>query len=322
MIIDAHAHIFRRLRGPRSRPVQALVPTYSDAGQLIALRAPEIAATRPTRGSKAPFRYTDAMLLADMRAAGVDGAVLLQGPAYGEQNRCTLDAARRNADRFVAAAYIDPWDGDAFPAPCTAAFHPGFCAAKIEFSDDFGVCHAHPDARLNAPELRSFWRMLAERDRVLTLDLGAPGERSYQTAAVRRIAESNPELRIVICHLAKPTRAVEAKATLWRLWLEQIGLAKLPNVWFDTAALPALNPEGGPSCPYAARYLKVAMEEVGPDKLLWGTDYPTLLQWATYPRLLEMAREHTGFLSSAEQRMFLGENALHVYRAARDDEAA
>lgn len=311
MIIDAHAHIFRRLRGVVSRPVRTLAPTYDAAGNLIALRAPEDGA-RPARG-KPPFRYTAEMLLSDMRTAGVDRAVLLQGPAYGVQTRCTLDAARRNAGKFLAAAYIDPWRGSSFPASATGAFRSGFCAAKIEFSDDFGVCRRRPDARLDAPELRGSWRTLARRGLTLTLDLGAPGHRAYQTAAVRRIAESNPDLRIVICHLSKPTAAAEADPALWKLWKEQIALGRLPNVWFDTAALPALNPEGGYPYPRAARYLRIAFDLIGPEKLLWGTDYPTLLQWASYPQLLEMARAHTGFLSRAEQRMFLGGNAARVY---------
>ena len=41
--------------------------------------------------------------------AGVDKAVLLQGPWYGDMNQYVAAAVRRWPDRFIGAALIDPW---------------------------------------------------------------------------------------------------------------------------------------------------------------------------------------------------------------------
>ena len=59
--------------------------------------------------------------------------------------------------------------------------------------------------------------------------------------------------------------------------------------------------------------MKIAIERIGAEKVMWGTDIPSLLLQATYPQLVRMARLHTEFLAPVEQAMFLGGNALRVY---------
>ena len=56
--------------------------------------------------------------------------------------------------------------------------------------------------------------------------LGAIGAASYQTDAMRRIAESHPNLTIVIGCLTQPTPTAESH--LWRRWTEQLELSLLP----------------------------------------------------------------------------------------------
>jgi len=163
------------------------------------------------------------------------------------------------------------------------------------------------------PGVAWLWDELAQRRWVLVLDLGAVGSRSYQTGAVRAIAEAHPDLKIVIAHLAQPTPAAEADPRLWCLWLEQIELGQLPNVWFDMASLPAYLSNEGYPFPSAERYLRLAVDRIGPARVMWGSDLPGLLAHATYLQLVKLARLHTQFLSPHEQAMVLGGNASQVY---------
>ena len=157
------------------------------------------------------------------------------------------------------------------------------------------------------------WEAIEHRGLVLTLDLGAIGSRSYQTGAVRTIAEGHPDLRIVIAHLGQPNPSAEAEAERWGLWQEQIDLGQLSNVWFDTAALPAYLPDEDFPYPTAERYLHLALERIDPSKVLWGTDLPGLLRHLNYPQLVKLAKLHTQSISPDEQAMILGENAMRVY---------
>ena len=190
---------------------------------------------------------------------------------------------------------------------------PVFRALKLECSVETGLCGLYPQARLDDSALDWLWTRLEEIERVLVLDLGKIGSNSYQTSGVRAIARRHPDLPIVIAHLGQPNPQAENDLRLWRLWLEQIDLGRLPNLFFDTASLPAYAP--GEEYPYesAARYLRLAIERIGPAKLLWGTDQPGLLHYANYPQLVQVARHHTRFLTAREREMVLGANALKVY---------
>ena len=184
---------------------------------------------------------------------------------------------------------------------------------KLECSEATGLCGLHPNARLDMPNIAWLWDELERRGLVLTLDLGAIGSRSYQTGAVRAIAQGHPDLRIVIAHLGQPNPSAETDVARWDLWQEQIDLGQLPNVWFDTAALPAYLPDEDFPYPTAERYLHLALERIGPSKILWGTDLPGLLRHLNYPQLVKLAKLHTQSLSPDEQAMILGENAMRVY---------
>jgi predicted TIM-barrel fold metal-dependent hydrolase len=254
------------------------------------------------------------MLLANMDWAGVDKVILLQGPFYGECNLYVLDALNRYPDRLIGAAYFDPWDADSRQKFERITASPGFRAIKLECSEATGLCGIHPEARFDMPDIAWFWDEVEGSGRlVLVLDLGAIASCSYQTGAVRAIAQEHPNLRIVIAHLGQPNPSAEADAGLWRMWREQINLGRLPNVWFDTAALPAYLPDEDYPYPSAERYLRLAIERIGPAKVMWGTDQPGLLHHLNYPQLVKLAKLHTQFLSSDEQAMVLGENAMRVY---------
>ena len=257
--------------------------------------------------------FTPKMMLANMDWAGVDRVVLLQGPFYGECNQFVQQALERYPERLMGAVYFDPWARDSRNIFEMLTVRSPFCALKMECSEKTGLCGIHPEARLDAPEIEWVWRELEQLGLVLVLDLGAVASRSYQTAAVQGIAEGHAELTIVVAHLGQPEPHIEANPDLWRLWFEQLDLGRLPNVFFDTSALPAKLPGESFPFPSAERYLRLAVDRIGPGKIMWGTDQPGLLGHLNYPQLVELAFLHTGFLSERERGMVLGGNAVRVY---------
>lgn len=305
MIIDAHAHIFPEVRGITGRgPTRDMGYGRITVGgwptQLL-----------PPYNNKTVF--TPEMLISNMEWAGVDKAVLLQGPFYGECNAYVLETLNRYPDRLVGAAYFDPWETNNRQDFDTLTASSRFQVVKLECSEATGLCGLHPNARLDMPDIAWLWAEIERLGLVLTLDLGAIGSCSYQTEAVRAVAEGHPDLRIVIAHLGQPNPSAEADIERWHLWEEQIDLGRLPNVWFDTAALPAYLPDEDFPYPTAEWYLHLAIERIGPSKILWGTDLPGLLRHLNYPQLVRLAKLHTQSLSSDEQAMILGENAMRVY---------
>lgn len=306
MIFDAHTHIFRELQGiVAAGPVVAM-----DYGRVK--MGAEILQMLPPIGPRTAF--PPEVLLACMDWAGVDMAMLLQGPFYGDQNADVLDAVQRYPLRFVGAAYFDPWAENARATLTSILAADGFHALKLECSVSTGLCGLHPEARLDEPELAWLWTELERAGLALVIDLGAVGSRSYQTKAVRKVAEQHPRLRIVIPHLGQIGPAIVADAGLRKRWEEQIDLGRLPNVWFDTASLPMYFADEDYPYPTVAEYLRIAVERIGPEKVLWGSDAPGTLGHLSYAQLTHLAKLHTRFLSTQEQSLLLGENALRVYR--------
>jgi len=257
--------------------------------------------------------FTVEALVASMDWVGVDKAMLLQGPFYGDQNSLVLEAVQRYPNRLLAAALVDPWTDDARELFTSVAVSSGFRAVKLECSEPTGLCGLHPAARLDSPGIAWLWAELECCGLVLVIDLGAVGSRSYQTSAVRAIAQAHPDLKIIIPHLGQIRPAVVADPGLFRLWQEQIDLGQLANVWFDFSSLPAYCSEEG--YPYASvsEYLHRAIDRIGPQKILWGSDVPGVLGQLDYRQLVKLAVIHSRFLAPAEQAMFLSGNAIRVY---------
>lgn len=254
------------------------------------------------------------MLVAHMDWAGIDRAVLLQGPFYGECNDYVIAATRAYPKRLMGLAYLDPWDAKSRSKFQFITEMSEFVGIKIEFSEATGLSAIHPNAKLDDTAIRWLWSSLADIGMMLVIDLGAIGSASYQTAALKRIATQNPNLTIVIAHLAQPNPVAEKNDHLWSFWEEQISLGLLDNVYFDTASLPAyVSPESYPF-PTASRYLQAVIRRIGPDKVMWGTDVPSSLAFATYPELLKYAQLSLEWLSESERTKVMGTNAERLFK--------
>lgn len=308
MIIDAHAHIMTAVKGmTASGPTRSLSWGKARWGeQTIQLLPPFNEATT----------FPAEALLAQMDWAGVDRAVLLQGPFYGVANAYVAAAVARFSDRFVGAFAPDPLAPDVRQVYEQCVEDYGLRILKFELTEPTGLTGLHPDLRLDAPEFGWIFES-AERDElVVTFDLGKIGSRAYQTAAVAALVERHPDLTFVIAHLAQPPmgEGEEADAEFIDKWREQIMLGRRQNVYFDLSALPAYSPDFDEYPYVAARiYIRRAAELIGAEKIMWGTDAPGLLTSGTYRQLLNYVRLHCDFLSEAEMANVLGLNALRVY---------
>jgi len=306
MIIDAHAHIMTAVNG-----LTASGPTRSLAWGL-ARWGDETIQLLPPFNEETTFPAE--ALLAQMDWAGVDRAVLLQGPFYGEANAYVASAVARFPDRFIGAFAPDPFAPDARRLYKQCVEDYGLRIVKLELSEPTGLTGLYPDLRIDAPEHRWIFDAAEKDGLVVTLDLGKIGSRAYQTEAVANIAERHPDLSIVIAHLAQPPIDEGDNAELSAEWRAQVLLGRHPNVYFDLSALPAYSTDYD-EYPYSAAQTAInrAAELIGAEKLLWGADVPGLLTSGSYRQLLNYVRLHCDFLSEAEMADVLGLNALRVY---------
>jgi L-fuconolactonase len=135
--------------------------------------------------------------------------------------------------------------------------------------------------------------------------------RTRELPAARALVGAMPDVRFVVDHLAKPAIRNGSDPA----WADAVGAFRaLPNVWWKLSGLVAeANWQAWRPAdlrPFVDRVLEIA----GPDRLLFGSDWPVCLLAAPYDVVLATARDLIATLSPSEQAAILGETAVAVYR--------
>ncbi len=277
MIIDVHAHIFSpEIRENRSRyfPGESAFKLLYDSPKSKLSGAGE--------------------MLAMMDDEGVDQSVIFGFPwrnseVFQRENDYILNTAAKHPDRFVGLCCFDAMNPEA-PKEAERCLNAGLSGvgelAFYEAGIDSHACEAL------GPILE-----LCREKRVPALihtnePVGHfyPGKSPNTLAQIYRLIKRFPENIFILAHwgagiffynlLKKETREV------------------LKNVYYDTAASPFL---------YEAAIYPKALELAGPEKVLFGTDYP-LLKPSRYFK--DMAASG---ISESDRAAICGGNAARLF---------
>lgn len=137
--------------------------------------------------------------------------------------------------------------------------------------------------------------------------------RTEHLPALLTVAQRYPSLRIVVDHGAKPAIR-EGTSTTFASWA-----TALQAVARETSAyckLSGLVTEAGPGWKVTdlRRYVDHLLSTFGPQRLIWGSDWPVLTLQATYAQWVEACETLLAHLSSAEREAIFGSNAALFYR--------
>lgn len=236
----------------------------------------------------------------ELRAAGVDQAVLVQAEDSVTDTEYLLEVA---AERDWVAGVVGWVQLD----------DPGAAAAQLDrFCADpafRGVRHlVHDDPRddfLALPAVRRSLGLLAERG----LPFDVPDAWPRHLGATAELAAALPELTVVLDHLGKPPHG----RTDFPAWREGFAaVAARPNT---VAKVSGLQVRGEPFTVAGIRPAwEAALELFGPDRLLWGSDWPMTLLTAGYGGTWEVMAQLVGELTPEEQHEILAGTAQRVYR--------
>ncbi|WP_329126486.1 amidohydrolase family protein [Streptomyces sp. NBC_01465] len=132
----------------------------------------------------------------------------------------------------------------------------------------------------------------------------------HQLPAAAKAAAQHPELTFVLDHLGKPPIA---SGTL-EPWAEQVrALAALPNTVCKLSGMVAEAAWDTWTAEDLHPYAKTVLDAFGPDRLMFGSDWPVCRLAATYGEVLEVARTLTDGLSPDERADVFGATAARVY---------
>jgi L-fuconolactonase len=135
--------------------------------------------------------------------------------------------------------------------------------------------------------------------------------RPPQLPAAIKITNELPEVQFVLDHGAKSEIATGSMQP-WTKLVEE--LSHRPNV---SCKLSGLVTEAGPAWSQSkiALYAGHLLERFGPDRLMFGSDWPVCLLAASYQEVFALARALlTGLLSQPELDAVFAANAIRIYQ--------
>jgi L-fuconolactonase len=132
-----------------------------------------------------------------------------------------------------------------------------------------------------------------------------------QLPAACAFADRNPDLRLVLDHLAKPPIA-SAGIEPWARDLRE--LARRPHVFAKASGLVTEADWARWTPDQLRRYLDVAFEAFGAERILFGSDFPVCLAAASYAAVKRVVDDYCAALSDGERAGVLADNATAFYR--------
>lgn len=242
-------------------------------------------------------------LLPLLRTADIAGTVLVQADATVRETDLLIEVAAATPTVLGVVGWVDFMAKDAVAEVERRAAQPPIRGLRpmLEFIDD-------PDWVLQPafdPVFRAMIRCGLRFDALI---------HPWHLPAILTLARRYPDLPIVIDHGAKPKIAAwrdqRGGAESWGGGLR--ALAACQNIW---CKLSGLLTEAGRDWQAAdlLPYMIVLRDLFGPDRLIWGSDWPVMTLVGTYADWLGLTDQALQGLSENDRGAILGGNAIRFY---------
>jgi L-fuconolactonase len=244
--------------------------------------------------------YTPSDLLPELVAARIEATVAVQARQSESENLFLLDLAARYPQIAGIVGWVD----------LSAPKLPERLASFARFAKVRGFRHVvqdEPDDNfvLRQSILRGI-RSLKEYG--FTYDILVYPR---QLPAAIKLVEALPDQPFVVDHLAKPrvrTKEIES-------WSRHIRtLAGNQKVYCKISGLITEADWSHWEVEDFYPYLDVVFEAFGPDRLMFGSDWPVCLLAGTYQQVIGIVDDYTRNLKPAEKENIFGNNAARFYR--------
>lgn len=231
--------------------------------------------------------------------AGVERTVFVQAQHNLEESRWVL----RLAERYHFVAGVVGWV-DLTREACEDQLaelrsHPRFVGVRH-------ITHDEPDDDWIVRE--DVLRGLGVLERH-----GVPFDLLFRPRHLRHVptlARKLPDLPMVIDHLAKPL-IKEGRLDGWREDFE--AAARFPNVHCKLSGMVTEADRDAWAPTHFEPYVRVALEAFGPERLMFGSDWPVCTLVASYDRVVSALEQALAPISADERAQIFGATAERFY---------
>jgi len=183
-----------------------------------------------------------------------------------------------------------------------------------------GIYQAFPrGSKIDEKELEPLWKELSDLNLPHFFHIGFQSKDRYLQSLneIGNVLKEFPKLIGIINHLGGNIRPK------WNInytdGTELINIMKLPNLYFEVGYVLAYENwkywQENYQYPYPLHkeLIKNIYQEVGCERLLWGSDMPNLYRTCTYQQSLDLVRLHFDFLNEEEKGLVLGGNTKRIF---------
>ena len=234
-----------------------------------------------------------------LAAKQIDGSVAVQARQSVEESLWLLALAKAHPLVKGVVGWVDLRSDRVGDDLRVLAANPTFVGVRHVVQDE-------PDPRFVLGE--GFIRGLRQlRQHGLTYDLLLYPS---QLPAAIELVELLPEQPFVVDHLAKP-RIVAGEIDGWGRDIRAI--ARHDNVCCKVSGMVTEAVRRGWKRDDFTPYLDVVLEAFGPERLMFGSDWPVCLLAGEYADVAAIPRDYFSRLSATEQRMIWGDTVAGFY---------
>lgn len=243
--------------------------------------------------------YLPADLKPHLNACGVEKSIFVQTQHDLAENRWVLKLAEENDFIAGVVGWVDLASEDCEAQLAEFKDHPKFVGIRHvvqdEPNDDFIV---QPDVVRGLKVLQKH---------------GVPYDLLFFTQHLKHAATLGaelPELPMVINHLAKP----KIKDQITAGWIDDLkAAAKFPNMYCKLSGMvtEANWEDWQPSD--LKPYVEAALEAFGPERCMYGSDWPVCELAGSYQRVYDALVEVLGSISESERAAIFGGTAAKFY---------
>jgi predicted TIM-barrel fold metal-dependent hydrolase len=232
-------------------------------------------------------------LIEQAQRSAVHRIVAVQMSYYGCDNTYLIDVMNRFPGRFAGIGIVD-WSGSDPDGDMCALAKEGVKGFRVDAEGERGAdC-------LRSEGLRKMFRC-GQREGLAICFLMLPDA----LAAIAGLCARFPETPVVIDHLAQ----VGANGRILDPQISHLcALARFPQVKVKVSAFYALGNKRPPHQELAP-FVRRVYEAFGPQRLMWGSDWPFQVTEETYDDSIALIRDRLEFLSRSDKEWLLRKTA-------------
>jgi L-fuconolactonase len=141
---------------------------------------------------------------------------------------------------------------------------------------------------------------------------------TYAKDGFKKMVEELPNLKIVLEHLGGGSKTKTCPEPNYQLFDEVLLLANYPNIYIKLPGfgelLPRPRPMKNPTFDNPPTQFKMVYEAFGPQRMMWGSDFPPSAEREGYANALRYPMEEVDYFTKEDKEWIFGKTAISVFK--------